>query len=64
MLFWETRHKGKIYHLDYDRLTEDQENQTKKLIRHLNLDWEDACLSPHKLGRGVNTASQIQVRQQ
>ena len=40
-----------------------QEKETRKLIKHLGLDWEDACISPHKNKRSVRTASQQQVRQ-
>ena len=36
--------------------------QTKKLINHLELNWEEACLSPQKNKRSVRTASQQQVR--
>jgi hypothetical protein len=48
---------------DYDELTKDQENQSRALIDHLGLDWDAACLSPHKNTRSVRTASQQQVRQ-
>jgi hypothetical protein len=34
----------------------------KKLIEYIGLDWEDACLSPHKNTRNVQTASVKQVR--
>jgi hypothetical protein len=49
--------------LDYEKLTVDQENETRKLIKYLGLKWEMACLSPHKNKRSVRTASQQQVRQ-
>jgi hypothetical protein len=49
--------------LDYDRLTVEQEAETRKLIEHIELDWEDACLSPQKNKRSVRTASQQQVRE-
>ena len=53
----------KIYNLDYEKLTTEQENETRKLINHLGLNWEKACLSPHKNKRNVRTASQQQVKQ-
>jgi hypothetical protein len=34
----------------------------KNLIQHLNLEWEDACLSPQENKRAVRPASQQQVR--
>ena len=59
---WDELYGDQIYHLDYEKLTVDQECETKKLIKNLELCWEDACLSPHKNKRGVKTASQQQVR--
>ena len=35
----------------------------RALIKHLGMDWEDACLTPHNNTRAVNTASHQQVRQ-
>ena len=63
MGFWEQQYTGRIYHLDYDRLTVEQEVETRKLIEHTELDWEDACLSPQRNKRNVRTASQQQVRE-
>ena len=48
---------------DYDKLTEDQEPETRRLIEYLELNWQDACLAPQKNKRAVKTASQQQVRQ-
>ena len=63
MAFWDQHYGSTIYHLDYDRLTIEQEIETRKLIEHLELDWEDACLSPQENKRSVSTASQQQVRE-
>ena len=63
MEFWDQQYSEHIYHLDYDKLTLEQEPETKKLIEHLGLDWEDACLSPQDNKRSVRTASHQQVRQ-
>jgi tetratricopeptide (TPR) repeat protein len=62
MLFWGTRYPGKIYHLDYEQLTTDQESETKKLIQYLEIDWEETCLFPERNKRFVETASSMQVR--
>ena len=62
MQFWQSKYSDQIYNLDYQKLTTDQENETRKLIGHLGFKWEDACLSPHKNKRSVRTASQQQVR--
>ncbi len=63
MNFWIKELGNKIYNLDYEKLTRDQESETKKLINHLGLRWEDACLTPEKNKRIVKTASSKQVRQ-
>jgi hypothetical protein len=63
MDFWDQQYSDQIYHLDYDKLTLNQEAETRKLIEHLELDWEDNCLSPQENKRSVRTASQQQVRQ-
>ena len=63
MSFWDQLYGVQIYHLDYDRLTNEQEPETRKLIEHLELGWEDACLSPQENKRSVRTASQQQVRE-
>jgi len=63
MDFWYQRYNDRIYNLDYDMLTEDQEPETRRLIEHLQLSWQDACLAPNKNKRVVKTASQQQIRQ-
>ena len=62
MGFWNQQYGSQIYHLDYDRLTNDQEPETRKLIEYLELNWEETCLSPHENKRTVKTTSQQQVR--
>jgi hypothetical protein len=63
MDFWDQQYSDQIYHLDYDKLTFEQEPETRKLIEYLKLGWEGDCLSPHKNKRSVRTASQQQVRE-
>ena len=55
---------GRILDLDYKALTEDQENQSRMLLEHCGLPWQDQCLEFYKTKRGVLTASQTQVREQ
>ena len=62
MDLWDTLYGENIYHLDYDRLTVEQESETKKLIKYLELQWEETCMSPEKNKRSVRTASQQQVK--
>jgi len=61
--FWEERLPDRIYDLNYELLTTNQEEETRKLISYLGLDWEDNCLSPELNTRNVSTASDLQVRQ-
>ena len=63
MEFWSEKYPKNIYICDYEKLTENQYRETKKLISHLNLTWDEQCLSPHKNMRTVKTASQQQVRE-
>ena len=55
---------GRIYDLDYESLTVNQEEETRELIDHLSLVWDSACLSPEKNKRSVVTASKVQVRRE
>jgi tetratricopeptide (TPR) repeat protein len=63
MDFWKNEFPNGIYEVDYDRLTTNPEPHIRALISHLGLDWEDACLAPHKNKRIVLTASREQVKE-
>ena len=63
MQFFQTCYGDRIYNLDYEKLTAGQNVESKNLIQHLGLEWENACLSPQENKRAVRTASQQQVRQ-
>jgi len=62
MDFWTNTLGDRIYQLDYEQLTVNQESETRQLIDHLKLDWDEKCLSPQNNARGVATASNVQVR--
>ena len=62
MQFWKPWYGDKIYNLNYEKLTREQDAETRNLIQDLGLDWEDSCLAPQKNKRSVRTASQQQVR--
>ena len=64
MEFWQEQFGKRIYNLNYDNLTVNQEKETRALLQHLGLQWEEDCLSPQNNKRSVRTASQQQVRQQ
>jgi len=63
MEFWMNHYGNRIYYLNYEDLTINQDAETRKLIKHLSLEWEDECLSPQQNKRAVLSASQQQVRQ-
>lgn len=62
MALWFARYPGRIFDLDYERLTEDQKGQTRALLDYCDLAWEEACLDFHRTDRVVRTASATQVR--
>lgn len=62
MQFWRQAFPGQIYDLDYESLTENQEQETRRLLEYCDLDWEDQCLDFHKTRRSVQTLSAGQVR--
>ncbi len=63
MKFWTNILNKRIYNLDYELLTINQERETRQLIDHLDLDWDENCLSPQNNNRRVATASNLQVRE-
>jgi tetratricopeptide (TPR) repeat protein len=63
MEFWTNTLSNRIYKLDYELLTVNQESETRQLIEYLGLDWDENCLSPQSNTRSLATASNLQVRQ-
>ena len=62
MDFWTNTLSNRIYKLDYEQLTVNQESETRQLIDYLDLEWDEKCLSPQNNLRSVATASNLQVR--
>ena len=62
MKFWQKKFPEKIYELNYDKLTENQELESRKIFNYLGLKWENSVLEFHNNSRVVQTASNIQVR--
>lgn len=52
-----------IRHQSYEELVHDQGGQSRDLLAHTGLRWEDGCLDFHKGEGPVTTFSQEQVRQ-
>ena len=63
MRLWVEHYGSQILELSYDRLTQHQEEETRRLISYLDLVWEGGCLEPQKNGRIISTASNVQIRQ-
>lgn len=49
--------------VNYEKLVNDLEGESRRLIEFLGLDWEPACLDFHRTERTVATVSLWQVRQ-
>jgi len=62
MAFWANTLSERVYQLDYEQLTVNQESETRQLVDYLGLDWDEKCLSPQNNMRTVGTASNLQVR--
>jgi hypothetical protein len=62
MEFWTNTLSNRIYKLDYELLTANQESETRQLVDYLDLNWDEKYLSPQNNRRSVTTASNIQVR--
>ena len=63
MTWWHELLPGKVLDVHYEQMVANQEHETRRLISHCGLPWEDACLEFYKTDRAVNTASSEQVRQ-
>ncbi|UDL92756.1 sulfotransferase [Mesorhizobium sp. PAMC28654] len=63
MRHWHKVFPGRIFESRYETLVADQEGQSRRLIDHLGLPWDDACLRFFDRDGSVNTPSRWQVRQ-
>lgn len=59
---WESLWPGRVLQLSYETLVADQEGQTRRLLDHCGLEWDEACLSFHQNSAAVATPSAAQVR--
>jgi len=62
MNFWNSLYPDSIYNLSYEKLTSNQEVETRKLIEFCELDWENNCLLPHQNKKKISTVSLAQAR--
>ena len=63
MDFWIAKYPKNVLDIQYEFFVKDFEANTKKILDHLNLQWEDQLLQYQKTNRPVTTASHQQVRE-
>lgn len=63
MAHWNALLPGRIFENRYENMISDQEGQSRRLIDHLGLPWDDACLRFFEKEGSVRTVSRWQVRQ-
>lgn len=63
MQYWHRVLPGAVYDIHYEALVENPGEETRKLIAHCGLAWNERCLAFHETKRAVSTASALQVRQ-
>tara|TARA_B100000989_G_scaffold143797_1_gene107152 strand:+ start:303 stop:569 length:267 start_codon:yes stop_codon:yes gene_type:complete len=63
MDYWSKHLNQKVYNIDYDKLTIDQELVTRQMIDYIGLKWDEKFLSPEVNIRIVSTASNVQIRE-
>ncbi len=60
--FWKTRYKGSIYEIDYEKIINNKNDETKKLFSFCELDWSENIFNFYKTAKSIRTASQYQVK--
>ena len=63
MRHWAKVMPGRILEVGYEALVADQEGETRRVLMHCGLPWNDACLDFHRNPAPVATASAVQVRE-
>jgi len=59
---WTATTPATFMDLSYEELVDDQEGQTRRILEHCGLGWDDACMAPERAERAVTSASAVQVR--
>jgi hypothetical protein len=62
MAFWHAKMPNYIYDCEYEKLVNDQNVETRKIIDFCNLAWEDNCINFEKNGPPIKTVSIAQAR--
>src|SRR5690606_14556461 len=63
MTRWQDLFGPRLLQLRYETLIADQQGETRRLLDHCGLDWDDACLNFVESKAAVATPSALQVRQ-
>ena len=61
-LMYENVFPNEMYNVNYENFVNDFEQESKKLIFYLGINWDTNCLNFHESERYVNTASFAQVK--
>ena len=62
MNFWNKLFSRKIYHLEYEKVINNPNNEIKNLIKFCELEWEDSCLDFYNTKRSIKTLSVSEAR--
>ncbi len=63
MAHWRSVLPTTIFDIQYEKLLDDLEGESRRMLEHCGLEWEEACLTFYASKREVRTASSWQVRQ-
>jgi len=63
MAHWDQVLPGKVLRVHYEHLVADLENQVRKILDYLGLQFEQSCLHYYQTERSIRTPSSEQVRQ-
>ncbi len=63
MHHWQQVFPGQIHEIQYEQLVADTEEQAKRMLDYIGVEWEPQVLNFNQLQRPVKTASVWQVRQ-
>lgn len=62
MNYWRENFGDRFLEINYEETVSNFENQARRLLDFVEMEWDDACLTPHKTKRSILTASKGQVR--
>jgi len=62
MNFWNELFTKKIYHLEYEKVINNPNDEIKNLIKFCDLEWEDNCLNFYNTKRSIKTLSVSEAR--